>query len=351
MSEKPRHYGDEEGFALLSHNAILNIVNTNRNYGKTWLYKKRAVARYLKKGRKTLWLRVFKKEAKEAAASFFSSPDLLNYCGLEWYDKARGTGNLKREGNSFFIRRGRRWDWAIKVACLADSDACRSADDVRLDTIILDEYAKTPAKLRRYLGNMVTDFFDIFYSAKREHQIRCFLLGNKEAFHNPFLAYFGITPPRSDWEGIRCYRGGTIAIQQINNKQFSNGYEDKLAMMMAGTSYGNYIDGEVKGAKPAKCRKVPPGTFLWAQFDFDGTPVGVKADGIGNYFVVAKIDRARPVYATGTGARYPRQFTLSNRSKKLFSALVGAFERGAVYYATPAVAEAVQPLLTFLGVK
>lgn len=37
------HYGDRAGRLLLSRGAILNIVNSNRNYGKTWAFKRRAV--------------------------------------------------------------------------------------------------------------------------------------------------------------------------------------------------------------------------------------------------------------------------------------------------------------------
>ena len=53
------------GLKMLSHNAIYNFVNTNRNFGKTWTFKYRAVKRALKKGKKTIWIRRFKKEAKE----------------------------------------------------------------------------------------------------------------------------------------------------------------------------------------------------------------------------------------------------------------------------------------------
>ena len=67
------------GLKMLSHNAIFNFVNTNRNFGKTWTFKYRAVKRALKKGKKTIWIRRFKKEAKECIKTFFKSNDLQKF--------------------------------------------------------------------------------------------------------------------------------------------------------------------------------------------------------------------------------------------------------------------------------
>ena len=47
---------------------------------------------------------------------------------------------------------------------LTDADAVRSADDVDVDTLIFDEFTKTPNKYKRYRGNMVNDFIDILFS-------------------------------------------------------------------------------------------------------------------------------------------------------------------------------------------
>ena len=62
-----QHYSDKDGFDVTSRDAIFTFINTNRNFGKTWLFKKRAFKRALKRGRKTIWVRRFKKEVKEDA--------------------------------------------------------------------------------------------------------------------------------------------------------------------------------------------------------------------------------------------------------------------------------------------
>ena len=84
---KKTHYGDKDGLRVLSFNAIITAILSNRNYGKTWTFKRRAFRRALKHGKKTIWLRMFKKEVKEALDTFYKSKDLQKYCGLTIYDK------------------------------------------------------------------------------------------------------------------------------------------------------------------------------------------------------------------------------------------------------------------------
>ena len=70
-----------------SYNAIYTFIISNRNYGKTWGFKRRAWKRAMKHGKKTLWIRRFQKEVKEAVSTFYASKDLLQWIGdIEPYD-------------------------------------------------------------------------------------------------------------------------------------------------------------------------------------------------------------------------------------------------------------------------
>ena len=149
------------GLKILSHNAIFNFVNTNRNFGKTWTFKYRAVKRALKKGKKTIWVRRFKKEVKECIKTMFKSKDLQKFCNLIPYDKEKKTGNFKQEGNTFYILRKNKWIDFLKIYALSDSNAIRSTDDIDVDTIVFDEYTTTPAKYALYRGNEAEDFIDM----------------------------------------------------------------------------------------------------------------------------------------------------------------------------------------------
>lgn len=348
-----KHYGDKDGLLALSYNGVITAVNTNRNYGKTWAFKRRAFRRAVKHGKKTIWLRMFKKELQEVANTFFASRDLQEYCGVSMYDKTYNpNGNVKREGYTFYYRtaKNRPWRWFIKIFAVSNPDAVRSADDVDVDTIVFDEYTKTIDKYKRYRGNIVNDFLDIWFSAKREHEVRCLLLGNKEAFYNPFFAYFGIKPPPESWEGIRAYRGGSFVLQQINNlPSVQNEFESKTEALLLGTSYGNYTyESKYKATMPLKPRKTPPTASLYIQLYINATPLKVSALN-GFFYVNQRIDETKEVYCLEPLNKFKKERVLVGRQKQFFYGLVSAYSDGHIYYDGPATREAMAPLYQWLN--
>lgn len=348
-----KHYSDGEGLRVLSYNAIFNFVNTNRNYGKTWTFKKRAFRRAMKRGKKTIWLRTFKGEVKEAVKTFFSSSDLRAYCGIELFNSETKKGNVKQEGNTFYYRRNDKspWEWFIKVFALSNPDIVRSADDVAVDTIIYDEYTKTQEKYKRYRGSIANDFIDILFSSKREHEIRCVFLGNKEGYSNPFFNYFGITPPPTNWQGIRTYRKGSIAIQQINNQASEEGdYNAKMKCALEGTAYGNYIyKSEYKASSGLKPRKMPATASLYVQLSINR--IGIKIASLNGFFYVnRRIDETKPIYCDVLPHHYKKERLLVRRQKPFFYAFIDALARNAVYYDNELTHEALAPFLQWLGV-
>ena len=348
-----KHYSDGEGLALLSRNAIFNFVQSNRNYGKTWTFKRRAFRRALKHGKKTIWLRMFKEETKEAIRTFFTSSDLRAYCGIELFNSDTGKGNVKQEGNTFYYRHSEksRWEWFLKVFTLTNPDALRSADDVKVDTIVFDEYTKPPERYRHFRGNVANNFLDMLFSSKREHQIKCIFLGNKEAFGNPFFLYFGITPPPPRWEGIRTYKHGSIAVQQINNEAPVEGdYNEKMRAALEGTAYGNYIYGsQYRASSGLKPRKTPPTASLYVQLSIKRCPLKISfANGF--YYVNRRIDNTKAVYCDVLPHCYRKERLLVKRQRPLFYAFIEALTRNAVYYDDELTHEAMQPFLQWLAV-
>lgn len=348
------HYGDKDGLAVLSYNGIFTYVDTNRNYGKTWTFKKRAFKRALKHDKKTVWLRLFSKEKKEAIATFYSSKDLQKYCGIDPYDKdTNPNGNFKQLGNTFYYRPTpkSKWNWFLKIYALSDAGAIRSADDVDVDTIIFDEYAKTPSVYKRYHGNMVNDLIDIYFSAKREHEIRVILLGNKEIINNPFKTYFGIKPLPSKFEGIRTYRNGSIVVQQLNNEASAvSDYDRKLKDMLAGTAYGNYIyKSDYKQQMAFRARKTPQEATLYCQLINNTNPIHISVYN-GFYYVNNKIENTKRVYCDRIYNKYQNEYVLVKRQKRLFNSFVTAIADNRVYYDSASTVEAIQPFLQWLTI-
>lgn len=349
-----KHYGDEDGLRVLSYNGVFTSVNSNRNYGKTWTFKKRAFRRAMKHGKKTIWIRLLRKESKQCASEFFKSVDLLRYCGITLYDKETNpNGNVKQEGRTFYYRRNAKqpWQWFVKVFALSENDAIRSADDVKVDTIVFDEYTKTQDKYMRYRGNIVNDFIDIFFSIKREHKVRCILLGNKEGHSNPFFIYFGITPPPSSFEGIRTYRKGSFVLQQINNKADEDGdYNEKTSALLEGTSYGNYIyKSAYKTESGLRPRKTPIRATLYVQLMFRSCPLKISVCD-GYFYINRRIDTSKAIYCDSLPHKYSKERLLVRRQKRFFYGFVEALADNRVYYDDELTHEAAMPFIQWLAV-
>lgn len=352
-----KHYGDKDGMHALSYNGIITCVLSNRNYGKTWTFKKRAFKRALKHGKKTIWLRLFKKEVKEAVATFYSSKDLQKYCGISIYDKDTNPhGNMKQIGNTFFYRKyvhGKwtRWKWFLKVFALSDAGAMRSADDVDVDTIIFDEFTKPVEKYKRYMGNIANDFVDILFSSKREHEVKCVLIGNKESINNPIFTYFNIKPMPTSWQGVKTFRNGSFVLQQINNKEEEQSeYGQKMKALLNGTAYGNYIyKDEYKNASGFKPRKTPASAIIYCQLIFNSQPLKISVNN-GFFYVNMRIDTSKRIYCDALPHKYNNELLLVRKQKRFFVAFINALADNRVYYDNAMTYEAIQPFMQWLAI-
>lgn len=335
---------------LQSYNAVFNFVISNRNYGKTWSMQKRAFKRGIKHGKRTLWVRRFHAESKQAIDKLYKSPDLLQFIGAEIYDKETKQGNLKQNGRKFYCRRGNKWYCFLEVIALCDSRSMRSADDVNIDTIVFDEFTTTPDKYKLYRGDEVTDFIDLFISIKREHEVKVFLFGNKESVNNPYFNYFGIKPLPQEYQGIRTFKGGSIAIQQINNKQRNTTqYENKVNNLLNGTKYQSYLNNAYKNATDVPIRKLPAYATLYLQVDIDNYAVRIMTNGT-YFFVTSKLDDTKPVYCDSIKGKYKNERVLLQRNKILLKGLVNSYAMNKVSYTDLASYESFRMFLNWLNI-
>lgn len=348
------HYSDDLGFKAITCNGIITYVLSNRNLGKTWLFKKRAFKRALKHSKKTIWLRPFAKDAKENAKVLFDTEDLKTFCGISEYNKENNpNGNFKQVGKTCFYRYkpGRKWHWFLKVFSLTDASAIRGIDDKDIDTIIVDEASIQDEKARYYPGNYVDDLIDIFISLKREHQVRIFLLGNKESVNNQILAYFGVPKPNSVFEGIRKYRNGTFILQQINNlPDETNPFEKRVKDLLIGTQYGNFLyESKYKNQSAFKTRKTPANSTIYAQLVYNNQPIKISVLN-GFYYVNNRIlKNGKERIYTNAPSTLPNYYTLTKRQRIWFDGLVNGYYNNRIYYDSENAYVALQPFLKWLG--
>lgn len=339
------------GIQLLSHsNAVFYFINTTRNYGKTWNFKYRAVKRAVKKGKKTLWIRRFKKEVKQCIKSFFKSKDLQTFCDVSFYNKETNPcGNLKLLGDTFYIKKGKKWIDFLQVVALSDVNNIRSSDDVDIDTIVFDEYTTTPNKYRAYRGNEVTDFIDIFISIKRNHCVKCIFLGNKESINNPYFNYFGIAPPPNNFDGFKRYKKDSIIVEQHNKlNRCETKFEAQVENLLKGTPYGDYLYGSVyKVQTKNKLSKVPPNARCYVQFNFTQPLAIYQYNDL--FYITGKINNSYPIYSQNLSNKFANEKQLFNRHKRYFSSLINAISDNRIYFDSNQIAESFLIIKKWLG--
>lgn len=352
-----KHYGDNDGLKVLSYNAIITEILTNRNYGKTWAFKKRAVRRAMKHGKKTIWLRMFETEKKECITSFYNSADLQRYCNVSIYDpQYNKNGNIKQIGNTIYFRKkikGKwtKWKWFLKVYKLSDADAIRSADDVDVDTIVFDEFTKPPHRYNLFRGDIATALSDILFTLKREHEVRIIVTGNKESLSNPINDYFKIPTLPTKYEGIRRFKKGAFVVQQINNKpDNTTNYSKSLFNLFKGTPYGNYIyDDAYKNQKGVKVAKTPHGASIYCQVYIEGKAFKISASN-DLFYVNKNIDTTRRVFCDVPPNKWAREQQLVRRYRRYFDALVCAIADGRIYFDNAVTAESFLTFYKWLSI-
>ena len=212
------------------------------------------------------------------ARKLFRSADLVaRLKGFSLYDKKTGAGTFKRIGNTFYIKRNNTWEWFLEIFAASDDNAARAADDVMTDTIVFDEFTTTPQRYAMFRGDEVTNVFDIFFSAKRQHRVNLWFFGNRESINNPYFRELGIDPMPSEWEGVRRYRRKSVLVVYINNKQRGQTeYDRAVESAFRGTRYGRFIyENGYKNERRVKTSKTPLGAVLYARVCVQSTPITI----------------------------------------------------------------------------
>lgn len=339
---------------LLSYNALWYFLNTVRNIGKTWSIERMAWRRAEKKGKKCIYVRRFKKEANESAQAFYSSSDLLKFCGnITEYDPATKKGNFKRKGKTFYIKRNKKWTWFLKIMSLAEFRKMRSSDDVDCDLIFYDEYTTTPRELNRYFGNEVEDFIDLTISICRQHPIRVIFCGNNESVVNPYFNYFKIPELPRKFEGVKKYRSGTIIVYQRNTptKQSKQSqFMKKLQTMLKDTAYGAFLfDGANKQQLARKWYKVPREAITYINFKWKAKYIRVSTHA-GFYYVDNRVNVREYVFVDEIDDTSDKQYQLNKSADKaFFKPLIMAISNNIVRYESESVYREFQPIMKWLS--
>lgn len=168
-------------------------------------------------------------------------------------------------------------------------------------------------------------------------------------FQTPFK-YFNIKELPSTWEGIRIYRDGSIAYEQINNLPRENdSYDKKLKSLLAGTNYGSYLySSKAKNEEKIKQKKPPLKATIFCQLSIDNYEIAVKVFE-GDFYIINKIDKLKRVFTLEQKQKYKNEMLLVKRQKRFFIALENALSDNRIYYDNIQSYNAMQMFYKWLG--
>lgn len=343
---------------LLSYNAIFNFVDTVRNTGKTTKAKAWLLARYLKRHKKAIWVRTFEGDIKSCKKDFYtehkSKPiKIVNDLG---YDVK--ADNIVQDGEYIyyvtFDEKGKikTKDWFIRLIHLSQAQSIKGNEIPTCDIIIYDEYRTKENRINRYIGNQAKDFIDIVYSIARDHTVRSILLGNKETYNNPFYDYLRIKQPKEDFEGIKSYKGGSIAIMQINtvpNVIAENSMNKRLKKALTDTPIMGYLyDGLTEGINRSQIVKMPKSTYYACGFSIGGCEFSAKIGYDNKVYFQSGLDPYQHVYVDDHTTKYKFCEKIMKQNKKQFNWLMTAYKYNNVYFCDVGVYERANKIIESL---
>ena len=326
------HTMHEKVNKLMSYGAILNFIIDNRDSGKSTQFKKRALMRAIKHGTMCVWLRRYKEEIIPCKAEFLNDK-FFKVLEID-YPKKFKREDFKIKGNYAYYK-NKRFVYFINVGkCKSD----KGIDAENIDTFVFDEFMTNDKKYNYYRGNEVHDFFTIFFTKKRTHadgttsQINCYLLGNRDSFTNPFYTYFDLPYLDLQFEGIKTFRNGSIAIMQLNTHVLKNEtkYDKKLNALFKDTPFEKYLNGGTLSNETMRFYNRPKNAQFYAQFDF-GYCLSIGIEN-GKFYVFTGLDKKRFVFTKKPNDKYKKNYVLKRGDNSLFKAIQRAYQLNNIRY-------------------
>jgi len=317
---------------LLSYNAILNFIIDNRDTGKTTQFKKRALIRAIKHNTMCVWLRRHKNEIKKAKRDFLNDK-FFKVLDIDYKGKFKKT-DFKKDGDYIYYKNKP----FIYFCAVSEAVSDKGIDAENIDTIVFDEFMVEEHRYNYYRGDEVSDFFKIFFTKKRTHadgttsNIKIFMLGNRDSYSNPFYTFFNLPPIEIQFQGIKTFKNGSIAIMQLNSDKTRSDteYDKKLQSLIQGTPLDRYLHGHVINTKEIKFVERPKTAQIYAQFDF-GYNISLAIEN-GKIWAFKGVDAKRFVFTNKPNDKYKKNYVVKNDDFKLFATLKRVYKQNKLYY-------------------
>jgi hypothetical protein len=209
---------------ILSRNAMLNFILTNRGLGKTYGFKKKAINNFLKNGTQFIYVRRYKTEFKKILTFF---EDIKNAYPEHEFKCTKNFAYIDDKIAGYFV--------PLSTGNNEKSTAYPNVTLMCFDEFIIEK------KHQRYLPDEPTLLNGLIETCVRlRDDLTVICIANNVTISNPYFQFWSIFP---DFEnGIKTYnRGDKICVELNTNEEFiEQKIKTRWGKLINGTRYGEH---------------------------------------------------------------------------------------------------------------
>ena len=318
---------------VISYNVPVNIIITERGYGKSFSVKDYVINRYLKHKESFIYIRRYENELK----SVFEHGSSGNQ--KDFFDdlKDKFPDHILQAKNKKFYCDNEVFGYAKRMT---EAQDLKSSSYQNITTIIIDEYPIEKGK-RYYLPNegmILLGMFDSIIRNKEASEVKIFILGNavEGLEYSPLFLFFNLQLPYGK-KDIKLFKDNTILLQYATNSEFRKEREQTLIGKLAkGTPYEQYaMQNKILDKNNTFIeKKKGTATFSFA-FIYHNVYYGVWSDfKEGKIYVSSDYDKSSPyIYAVTLEDHKPNTLLISSARKySQWKFITENFKIGNVYF-------------------
>lgn len=201
---------------VLGRDAPYTFICGARGLGKTYGAKMIAIRKFVKKGRRFIYLRRFKNELK-GQQGFFSD---IAHEFPEWEFRVNGNKFQCRRVEDVEAEENFPWSDMGVMLALSQSSYVKSVSYAEYDTIIFDEFIIEKGSVH-YLPQEAKRFNDFYSTVDRYNdRVRVYFLANAVSITNPYFIEYGVRL-REGQEWYR-YHDGFVCVHVPSSELFAS---------------------------------------------------------------------------------------------------------------------------------
>ena len=210
---------------IRSYNALMNIIMTNRGFGKTYGFKDMAIKNFLKNGKQFMYIRRYKTDISKEKIELFFSDIQEKYPSHKFQVKGK---NAYCDGKlmGYFV-------------ALSTSLNLKSVPFPNVTLMCYDEFVIGGGS-QQYIKGEVTIFAELMSTViRKRNDCRVFLLANNISMVNPYFSYFDLKPKTN--ERFTLAKDGELVLEISTSDDFIQEMKlTKFGVLFKDTHYSDY---------------------------------------------------------------------------------------------------------------